>query len=153
MSLIFWYLPVAAVQFASARVTIGSMDSWYQNLEKGWWNPPSWLFGPVWTVLYALMAVAVWIVYQTDAPRSQKRFAYTLFFSQLAVNGVWSFLFFGLQMPFLAAIDLLLLNVLIVLTGAHFFRVRPLAGALFIPYLLWTLYALSLNGAIWWLNR
>lgn len=152
ISLILWYLPVALVQFISARVTVNTINPWYKNLNKACWNPPSWVFGPTWTVLYIMMAVAVWVVYQAEVKPSKHRLAYSLFFIQLIVNGLWSILFFGLHSPGWALLDLTLLVFLVAVTAIIFFRVRRLAGLLLLPYLLWSIYALSLNAAIWWLN-
>lgn len=151
-SLILWYLPVAFVQFIASRITVGSINPWYKGLNKAPWNPPAWVFGPTWTLLYLMMAVAVWIVFLTKPKTSKHKLAYTLFFMQLFVNGVWSFLFFGMHSPGWALIDLTLLVVLLVLTFIVFFRIRPLAGWLLVPYLIWSFYALTLNAAIWWLN-
>lgn len=151
-SLILWYLPVALVQFISSRITLGSINLWYKSLNKAPWNPPPWVFGPTWTVLYLMMAVAVWIVFLTKPKREMHKLAYILFFMQLFANGVWSFLFFGMHSPGWALIDLSLLIVLIVMTFISFYKIRPLAGYLLIPYLLWSVYALTLNAAIWWMN-
>ncbi|MEM8727290.1 MAG: TspO/MBR family protein [Chlamydiota bacterium] len=151
-SLILWYLPVAFVQLVSSKITIASINPWYQRLNKAPWNPPGWVFGPTWTLLYLMMAVAVWMVFLTRPKTGKHRYAYSLFFMQLLINGTWSFLFFGLHSPGWALIDLSLLIVLLVPTFFSFYRIYPLAGWLLIPYLIWTLYALSLNAAIWWMN-
>lgn len=151
-SLILWYLPVLLVQIVSGMVTANSINPWYQSLEKAFWNPPSWVFGPAWTILYLMMTVSVWMISCSEAPKKEKRTAYVLFFSQLFINGLWSFLFFGLHMPGLALIDLGLLIILVSTTILYFFYIRPSAAFLMIPYLLWILYAFSLNAAIWWLN-
>lgn len=151
-SLLCWYAPVLLVQLVSERVTVASINPWYKELIKASWTPPAWVFGPTWTLLYILMTVAVWLVYQTDTKPRQRNTAYALFFGQLALNALWSLLFFGLHSPAWALIDLSLLILLLAITIRHFYRIRPLAGFLLIPYLLWSVYALSLNAAIWWLN-
>ncbi|MCB1072099.1 MAG: tryptophan-rich sensory protein [Chlamydiales bacterium] len=151
-SLILWYLPVAFIQFLSSRVTIASINPWYKSLNKAPWNPPPWVFGPTWMLLYLMMAVAVWIVFLTKPKTSKHKFAYTLFFMQLLVNGAWSFLFFGMHSPGWALVDLIVLIFLLVLTFVSFYRICSLAGWLLIPYLIWSLYALTLNAAIFWMN-
>ncbi|QVL57929.1 MAG: tryptophan-rich sensory protein [Simkaniaceae bacterium] len=152
LSLILWYLPVALVQLVSARVTVSSINPWYKSLNKAYWNPPAWFFGPTWAVLYIMMAIAVWIVYRTKSKLGKHWLAYSLFFTQLIANGLWSFLFFGLHSPGWALLDLTLLIILVAITSTFFFRIRRIAGFLLLPYLLWSIYALSLNIAIWWLN-
>lgn len=152
LTLLIWYVPVALVQLVSGRITVNSLYPWYRSLEKGWWTPPDWVFGPVWTLLYGMMAVSVWMIYHAKATRRQHSIAYVLFFTQLFVNGLWSFLFFRFHLLGLALADLGLLVLLVALNAYYFYRVRPLAGLLLVPYLLWSLYAFSLNAAIWWLN-
>ena len=152
ISLLLWYVPVAFVQMISARVTIASINPWYNSLIKASWTPPAWVFGPAWTILYILMTISVWVVYRTQIASQSHRMAYPLFFLQLVANGLWSFLFFGFHMIGWALVDLTLLIVLIVCTTICFYRIKPVAGLLLIPYLLWCLYALTLNAAIWWLN-
>lgn len=151
-SLILWYLPIAFVQAVSGRITISSSDTWYKSLEKAPWAPPSWVFGPAWTILYLMMAVAVWIVSNTKATKAKHRLAYSLFFTQLFANALWPFLFFRLQKTGWALIDLGILIGLITATAVSFATIRRLAGFLLLPYLLWSLYAFTLNAAIWWLN-
>jgi tryptophan-rich sensory protein len=121
---------------------------WYQGLEKPSWNPPSWVFGPVWTLLYILMGIAVWLVWKE---RGFSTGVY-LFIAQLVLNAVWSWLFFGLNRPDLAFYEIVVLWLLILLTMMVFWRVRPAAGALFIPYLLWVSFASVLNHTLWKLN-
>ena len=150
VALLLWYLPVVAVQLIAGTITATSITPWYRALEKAPWTPAAWLFGPVWTVLYIMMACAVWLLHQTAAP--QRHWAYTLFFAQLFFNGLWSFLFFYFHLIGWALIDLGLLVGLIAMTITTFFRIRPLSGLLLLPYFLWSLYAFSLNAAIWWLN-
>ncbi len=152
VSLVLWYLPVLFVQVISSFAMTCESEAWYRGLEKGSWTPPGWMFAPVWALLYILMAVSVWLVYMTPKETPKRRLSFALFFVQLFFNGVWSFLFFRFQSPGLALIDLSVLLVFIVLMGVTFFRVRPLAGLLVLPYFFWSAYALTLNGAIWWLN-
>lgn len=130
--------------------TSASVGSWYPTLAKPSWTPPGWLFGPVWITLYTAMAVAAWDVWRSPGPT---RRALALFGLQLAVNVAWSGLFFGLRSPALALIDIVVLVALIAATMVAFWSHRRRAGALLIPYLLWTSFAMCLNAAIWWANR
>ena len=127
-----------------------SLGGWYPALVKPSWNPPSWLFGPVWTVLYAMMAVAGWLVWRRGGPGA--RTALQLFAVQLALNVGWSAVFFGLQMPGLAFAEILALWVAIAATLRTSWRVSRPAGILLVPYLLWVSFAAVLNFAIWRLN-
>ncbi len=147
-----WYLPVLAVQITSAIITTQSIYPWYSQLEKAFWNPPAWLFGPVWTLLYIMMTVSVWLIYQTKTERAKQVISYTLFIIQLFLNGLWSFLFFKLHKVGWALLDLGLLIFFIAVMGHVFFRIRKVAGLLLLPYLFWCIYAFTLNAAIWWLN-
>ena len=124
--------------------------AWYAALDKPSWNPPSSVFGPVWTTLYVVMGVAAWLVW--DRRRSAARGALVLFVVQLIFNAAWSWLFFGLQSPGLALMGILVLWVLIAMTTLVFWRVRALAGALLLPYLAWVTFATALNYEIWRLN-
>lgn len=124
--------------------------AWYDGLEKPPWNPPSWVFGPVWTVLYVLMGVAAWLVW--DRYRADARGALALFVTQLVFNAGWSAVFFGLQAPGLAFAWIVVLWLLIAATIGAFWRRRPLAGALLLPYIAWVSFAAVLNYTIWRLN-
>lgn len=128
---------------------IGSIDSWYATLHRPWFSPPNWLFGPVWTVLYALMGIAAYLVWQ-EGRRAKK--ALKLYWTQLAVNAAWTPLFFGLHNPALALADIVLLFILVAITVFAFARVRHTAAFLLLPYLVWTSFATMLNFAIWYLN-
>lgn len=138
---------------ASAVGALASVQarSFYADLQQPAWAPPGWVFGPVWTVLYALMGVAAWLVWRSGGFRSNRP-ALLLFLVQLAVNAVWSWLFFAWRLGGLAFLDILALAALIVATLVAFWRARPLAGALLVPYLLWVAFAAALNLAIWRLN-
>jgi translocator protein len=125
--------------------------AWYQSLAKPAWNPPSWVFGPVWTTLYALMGIAAWRVWRRGGWRRQAA-PLGLFLTQLAANFLWSFLFFRFQQPALALADIVVLWVLIALTARMFARVDRPAAWLLAPYLAWVTYALTLNAAIVFLN-
>lgn len=128
--------------------TRGGLVPWYATLTKPSWTPPPWLFGPVWTLLYIGMAVAAWRVWQGRDGAGPMR----LFAMQLALNTLWSFLFFGMQRPDLAFVDIVALWLSIAATLASFWRRDRVAGALFVPYLAWVSFASALNLAIWRLN-
>ena len=125
---------------------------WYAGLRKPSWNPPNWIFGPVWTALYTAMAIAAWLVWRRGSFAGQ-RFALSLYLKQLLLNALWSPLFFGLRNPGLAFVDIVLLWLAVLATVVAFWKTRPLAGALLVPYLAWVTFASVLNFAIWRLNR
>lgn len=135
-----------------SAATATSVGTWYLGLNKPAWNPPGWIFGPVWTTLYILMAIAAWRVWR----RSEGTAARTtlLWFGvQLALNALWSVLFFGLQRPGLAFTEVLVFWVILAGLLVHFWRADRIAGALWAPYVAWVSFATVLNGTIWWLNR
>jgi translocator protein len=133
-------------------VTNSSLEDWYPALAKPAWTPPDWVFGPVWTVLYLMMAVAAWLVWRANGwPRA--RGALGLFAGQLALNLAWSWIFFGLRSPGWAAVEVLVLWLAIAATARAFRLHSRLAAALLLPYLAWTTYAAALNWAIFWMNR
>ena len=134
-----------------AVATVSSVDTWYPTLVKPPFNPPDWIFGPVWTFLYALIATAGWRVWRSPSGPMRRR-GLVLYSLQLALNLLWSILFFGLHLTGLALVEILLLLVVIAVTGRIFYRVDCMAGLLFIPYLLWVGFASLLNFAIWILN-
>ncbi|MFO1121730.1 MAG: TspO/MBR family protein [Hyphomicrobiales bacterium] len=138
-----------AVGMAAGFATQQSIDDWYVTLIKPSWNPPNWLFAPVWTVLYVMMAVAAWLVWKQ--PQDTKG-ALILFFSQLALNFAWSFLFFGARSPWLGLIGVAFLLTAVAITTVVFWRITRPAGLLFVPYLAWTAFAAFLNLTIWRLN-
>lgn len=126
---------------------------WFAALAKPTFQPPNWLFGPVWTVLYVAMAVSAWLIQRSvDADIALRRRALVLFFVQFALNLAWTPLFFGLRNPGLAFIDICVLWITLLWTLLTFGRVRPLAGYLMLPYLLWVSFALVLNSTIWLMN-
>ncbi len=131
--------------------TESGLGSWYQGLRKPSWNPPASVFGPVWTCLYILMGTAAWLVWRARGFAGARR-ELGLFAGQLVLNALWSFLFFGLRAPLLALIELLLLASLVAVTLSAFWRVRPLAGALLLPYLGWLAFAGILNATLWRMN-
>jgi translocator protein len=133
----------------SGVLTASAVVDWFPTLNKPFFNPPSWIFAPVWTTLYIMMAVAAWRVWLTG-PSSKP--ALNLFFIQLVLNFLWSLFFFGLHSPALALIDIIAMWIMIVLTTRAFFKIARPAGWLFVPYLAWVSFATILNASIWWLN-
>lgn len=131
--------------------TGGAVQDWYPTLAKPSWTPPAWLFGPVWTVLYIVMAVAAWLVWRRGGGDGA-RLALIVFFVQLILNAAWSIIFFGLRNPGAAFAEIVALWVAIVGTTLLFWKVTPVAGWLFLPYFLWVSFATALNFAIWRLN-
>jgi len=129
----------------------GLWDGWYGALRKPAFTPPGWLFGPVWTVLYACMGIAAWLVWRRRGFRGGAA-ALSLFAVQLALNAAWTPLFFGLRNPALALVDIAALWGAIVLTVVWFFPVSRPAGWLMVPYLAWTSFAAVLNFELWRLN-
>ena len=124
---------------------------WYAALNKPTWTPPGWIFPPVWTMLYLAMAVAAWLVWRTGGWRDN-RWALSFFALQLAINGLWSWLFFGRQAIGAALIDIAVLLAVVVITAVLFWKKRQTAGWLLVPYLLWLSFASALNFQIWRLN-
>ena len=138
---------------ASFIGALGSFQaqSFYGQLVQPAWAPPPWLFGPVWTVLYGLMAVAAWLVWRPAGFLAQ-RSALSLFLVQLVLNALWSWIFFAWQMGALAFVEILVLWILIAATLVAFWRIRPLAGLLLVPYLMWVSFASMLTFSLWQLN-
>lgn len=139
---------VAAAVGAAASI---QSASFYAEIVRPVWAPPAWLFGPVWTLLYVMMGVAAWLVWRLRG-LGGARLALTLFVVQLILNGLWTWLFFGWTLGAWAFVDILLLWGLILCTLITFWRIRPVAGALLIPYLLWVGFAAVLNYSVWQLN-
>lgn len=139
------------VSVAGGAVTATTASGWYQGLAKPPFNPPDWIFGPVWTALYVLMAVAAWRVWLAP-PSGERRWGLRLYGLQLALNFGWSFLFFGLMAPAAALIEILWLLGFIAATTWFFARADRIAGLLFTPYLAWVAFAALLNASIVWLN-
>ena len=143
-----------AICFAAAGIgslfTASSVGGWYLALAKPWWTPPNWIFGPVWSTIYAMMAVAAWLVWRRKA--QETRLALALFAIQLALNVAWSGLFFALRLPGAAFAEILLLWLAIGATTLAFGRISTAAALLFVPYFAWVGFAAILNLAIWRLN-
>lgn len=139
------------IGYVGGLATERSDDTWYRELELPAFAPPDEAFGPVWTLLYAMMALAAWRIWRLS-PSAPRRRALLLWLVQLVPNLAWPLLFFGLRSPGLALLDIVLLLALIALTTVALFRLDRLAGLLFVPYLAWVAYAFVLNAAIWLMN-
>jgi benzodiazapine receptor len=126
-------------------------DAWYSRLNKPSWNPPSWIFGPVWTILYLLMAIAAWTVW-THGGWHRQSVPLAFYIVQLLLNAIWTPLFFGAHRPALAFIDIVLMWFAILVTAIAFTHVTIFAGCLLIPYIVWVSFATVLNFTLWRLN-
>jgi tryptophan-rich sensory protein len=133
--------------------TASSVKTWYATLTKPSFNPPSWLFSPVWITLYVLMGIALFLVWRKGLHHKGVKIAIYVFGVQLALNALWSILFFGLKMPLLAFIEILILWGFILVTLLKFKKISKLAGYLLLPYLLWVSFAAVLNFFLWHLNH
>jgi benzodiazapine receptor len=151
LALVVWIVLILALG-SGAGIFFGP-GIWFQSLVKPSWNPPGWLFGPVWTLLYTMMAISVWklrrVAHQSGAKKS---LAMLLFWLQLLLNLAWTPIFFGLQLPAVAFVEICLLWCVALSTALAFGKISGIAGYLLVPYLLWLSFALVLNGTIWLLN-
>ncbi len=132
--------------------TSASVKGWFTTIEKPSFNPPSWIFAPVWTLLYIMMGIAFYLVWTKAASGRTKQTAMIFYFAQLFFNFCWSFLFFYAEKPGWALVDIVVLWVLIALTIYWFGKVYKPAAWLLVPYILWVSFAMALNFAIWQLN-
>ena len=143
--------------FAAAGIgslfTSKAIPAWYAGLKKPRYTPPNWAFGPVWTILYILMAVSVFLVWQKGLATPGVMLAFTLFWVQLVFNALWSAVFFGMKSKGGGVVVIVILWLLILATMITSFRVSAWAGALLVPYILWVSMATYLNVGIWLLNR
>lgn len=149
--LMLFIVGAAAVESLGGWLTFLSVKTWYPQLIKPSWTPPDAAFEPVWTLLYLMMAIAIWLVWKAPTSRP-KFFSYALFAIQISLNIIWSGLFFGMQNPGLALIDIAALWIAIAATMAAFWPISRTATYLLVPYLLWVTFATALNAAIWHLN-
>ena len=132
--------------------TISAIPNWYAGLVKPALNPPNWVFGPVWTTLYALMGIAAFLVWRNGCERKDVRVALGVFGIQLFLNAIWSIIFFGLQSPGGALVEIVFLWLAIVWTIVVFYKISRPAAWLLVPYILWVSFASYLNYSIWVLN-
>ncbi len=150
-----WFGLVGFIVVVFAAASFGAIfqpGAWYAGLAKPSFNPPSWVFGPVWTVLYVLMAVAAWLIWKDRGSVAAAAAPLAAWLVQLVLNALWSWLFFGLHRMDLALVDIVALWFAIVVTIALFWRVWHLAAWLLVPYLAWVSFAMVLNGVLWQLN-
>jgi len=137
----------------SGFFTISGVESWYQTIQKPSWNPPNWIFGPVWTTLYVMMGIALFLVWKEDTSEELKKIAIALFAVQLTLNFFWSFIFFNQQQPGWALVEIIAMWFFILLTIFAFAQVNKTAAWLLVPYISWVSFASILNYTIWQLNR
>jgi tryptophan-rich sensory protein len=143
-----------AIGYFSGMVTRSAITTWYPTLVKPSFNPPNWIFAPVWSMLYIMMGVAAGLVWnRIDHEKEAVKNALICFAVQLGLNALWSYLFFGLKNPLLAGVEIIVLWLMIYETYTKFAKINSIAGYLLLPYLLWVSFAMVLNGSIWWLNR
>ncbi|HIH32055.1 TPA: tryptophan-rich sensory protein [Candidatus Woesearchaeota archaeon] len=136
--------------FIAGMSTSKSIDSWYSKIKKPSFNPPNWIFGPVWTILYVLMGISLYLMWTS---KIDNRLAIMFFVIQLVLNFLWSYLFFSMHNPLLAFIDIALLWIMIILTMIYAYPVSQTASLLMIPYILWVTFASILNLSIYLLNK
>jgi len=139
--------------FIGSLVTAPSIPIWYASLEKPSFSPPNWVFSPVWITLYALMGISLYLLWREDRTEPKVKIALFFFIIQLILNVSWSMVFFGLRLPFLAFLEIILLWAVILLTILTSLKVSKVAGYLLFPYLLWVAFAAVLNYFLWFLNR
>lgn len=144
---------VEALGGLGAAITSDQISGWYASLNKPPGTPPNWLFGPVWVILYALIGIALALVWDQVPASAAKRTALIWFGVQFALNLAWTPVFFGMHQMLMALVIIVALWGCIIVTVVHFRRQRYLAGLLLFPYLVWVSYATYLNAGYWWLNR
>lgn len=132
--------------------TTPAIPTWYANINKPTFRPPNWVFAPVWTTLFLLMGIALFLIWRKGLDKKENRIAFSIFIFQLILNTLWSVLFFGLESPFAAFIEIIFLWAAILASIILFFRVSKIAAYLLIPYILWVSFASFLNFTIWRLN-
>jgi len=132
--------------------TASSLENWYLLLEKPAFNPPSWIFFPVWVTLYTLMGISLYIVWEKGLQQRKVKIGLLIFGIQLGLNSLWSFLFFGLKSPYYAFVEIIFLWLAILLTIVQFRKISKIASYLLLPYIFWVSFAMLLNYYIWILN-
>ena len=135
-----------------AIFTFSAIPTWYAALNKPWFNPPNFLFGPVWTILYTLMGISAYLIYQKKVKKNEVTKELNVFWFQLALNSLWSIVFFGLKNPPLAFVEILILWGAILITILRFYKISKTSAYLMIPYLLWVSFASILNLSVAILN-
>ncbi|MBU1111881.1 MAG: TspO/MBR family protein [archaeon] len=153
----YWKLIISLVVCQLAGVigsffTVSSVSTWYLTLTKPSFNPPSWVFGPVWITLFFLMGISLYLVWNSYDKKKDTKIALSFFSAQLVLNSLWSIFFFGLRNPLLAFIEIIILWISILLTTIYFYKKSKTAAYLLIPYLCWVTFAALLNFIIFYLN-
>jgi tryptophan-rich sensory protein len=146
------FIAVAATSIVGQLATYPNLVPWYAGLVKPSFNPPNWVFGPVWTTLYLMMAFALWRILRLPEASSERRWALGLFFVQLALNAAWSWMFFAANSPLLGLINIIPQILVIAATIVAFYRIDRMAGWCLVPLAAWVSFATILNFAIWKLN-
>ena len=142
-----------ATGIVSGLLTNTQNNTWFQTIVKPTWNPPGYLFGPVWTILYLLMAISLWLVWKSHAPETPKLQACLLFAAQLFLNFWWTILFFKFQCPLCAFVEIIVMICLIIITIFKFSDISKMAAWLLVPYISWVVFATILNYKLWVLNK
>ncbi|MFB6089080.1 MAG: TspO/MBR family protein [Candidatus Aenigmatarchaeota archaeon] len=149
-------LPISIVLCLSAGILGSTFTTtttmWYLNLTKPWFQPPGWLFGPVWTILYILMGISLYLIWKRGFKETKIKKAVYIFLIQLFLNGLWSFAFFGFQDLLLSSINIIVLWILLLMTIWKFYEISKKAGLLLVPYLIWVTFATLLNLTIFIIN-
>ncbi len=153
-----WKLAICVLICQSTGIISGLLtntenNTWFETIIKPSWNPPGYLFGPVWTVLYLLMGVSLWLIWKSDAPETQKFQACLIFALQLFLNFWWTIIFFKFQCPLCAFVEILIMICLIVITIFKFSEISKTAAWLLVPYISWVFFATILNYKLWVLNN
>ena len=151
--LIFAILICEGTGVISGLIANTGMNPWFGTLNKPSWNPPAYLFAPVWTMLYLLMGISLWLIWKSNTPAPQKSNAIILFALQLFLNFWWSIIFFKFHSPALALADIILMLILILFTIISFSKISKPAAWLLVPYIAWVSFATILNYTIWMLNK
>lgn len=144
-------LPLLAGAIGSA-FTFTGVESWYQTISKPSFNPPNWIFGPVWTTLYILMGVSLYLIWNKGLKDKFIKNSFILFLIHLVLNSLWSIVFFGLENPGLALVVIIILWLMILVLIIRFYKINKISSYLLIPYILWVSFASILNYSIWQLN-
>lgn len=153
LKLIISFGVVFAAALIGSLATTSAIDSWYVDLNRTPITPPNWLFGPAWTLLFILMAVAAFLVWREGLSQTKVKKSLALFLSQLVFNALWSIIFFGGQLILTAFVEIIILLILIIWTTISFYRVKKTAAYLMIPYIAWVSFAAVLNFMTWLANR
>ncbi len=150
--LILYVVGCELVGILGTPFTIAAIPNWYANLNKPFFAPPNWIFGPAWTLLYFMMGVSIYLILKQGKKKKKVRTATMYFLAQLLLNFLWSPIFFGLKSPLLGLITIVSMWILIIMTMKKFYPISKLAFYLLVPYILWVSFATLLNGAILILN-